>query len=75
MLKLAKEKNIPVSFDPNIRLKLWTIEEAITAYMEIFPYVDILLTGLDEIDMIMGDSSVNSLEACAEHFEISPTSY
>ncbi|PZX07188.1 2-dehydro-3-deoxygluconokinase [Psychrobacillus insolitus] len=71
VLKLAKEKNIPVSFDPNIRLKLWSIEEAITAYMEIFPYVDILLTGLDEIDMIMGESSVNSLEACAERFDIS----
>ena len=71
VLKLAKEKNIPVSFDPNIRLKLWSIEEAITAYMAVFPYIDILLTGLDEIDMIMGESSVNALVACAERFEIS----
>lgn len=71
VLQLAKEKNIPVSFDPNIRLKLWTLEEATAAYMEVFPYVDILLTGLDEIDMIIGDSSEQSLVECAKRFGIS----
>lgn len=70
VLKLAKEKNIPVSFDPNIRLKLWTIEEAKAAYIKIFPYVDILLTGRDEIELIHGDSSKESLEAFAKSFEI-----
>ncbi|MFJ7971379.1 sugar kinase [Psychrobacillus sp. NPDC096389] len=70
ILKLAKEKDIPVSFDPNIRLKLWTIEEAKAAYIKIFPYVDILLTGRDEIELIHGDSSKESLEALAKSFEI-----
>lgn len=71
VLKLAKEKNIPVSFDPNIRLKLWTIEEAITAYMKVFPFVDILLTGRDEIEMILGESSERSLVNFAKLFHIS----
>ncbi|GGA32371.1 sugar kinase [Psychrobacillus lasiicapitis] len=70
VLKLAKKNNIPVSFDPNIRLKLWTIEEAKAAYMKVFPYVDILLTGKDEIELIHGDSSNESLEELAEEFKI-----
>ncbi len=70
VLKLAKQLGIPVSFDPNIRLKLWSLEQAQAAYMEIFPYVDILLTGLDEIEMIMGDSSDQSLVECARRFQI-----
>ena len=52
LLKKAKEFKIPVSFDPNIRLKMWTIEEARATFERIFPYVDIMLTGLDELKMI-----------------------
>ena len=66
VLKKAKEKNIPVSFDPNIRLKLWTIEEAREAYKQVFPYVDILLTGLDEIELIHGDASNEAFELFAK---------
>lgn len=71
VLKIAKEKNIPVSFDPNIRLKLWTIEAANAAYRKIFPYVDILLTGRDEIELILGDSAEKTLTDFAEHYQIS----
>ena len=71
VLKIAKEVEIPVSFDPNLRLKMWTVEEARATFMEIFPYVDILLTGLDEIELILGDSSDEALRACAERFQIS----
>ncbi|MEI4769519.1 sugar kinase [Psychrobacillus sp. FJAT-51614] len=71
LLKLAKQKDIPVSFDPNIRLKLWSIEQAISTYKEIFPYVDILLTGLDEIDMIIGNSTEQSLVEFAKSYAIS----
>ncbi len=66
VLEIAKEKNITVSFDPNIRLKLWTLEEAKSAYTRIFPYVDILLTGLDEIESILGDASKGNLERFAQ---------
>lgn len=70
LLNLANEKNIPVSFDPNIRLKLWTIEEARKTYFEIFPHVDILLTGLDELNLILEDSSEASLVNLAKEFNI-----
>lgn len=67
ILEIAKEQSIPVAFDPNIRLKLWTIEEARAAYFTIFPYVDVLLTGLDEIEMIVENLP---LESFAEKYAI-----
>lgn len=70
VLKIAGKKEIKVSFDPNIRLKLWTLDQAKIAYAEIFPDVDILLTGLDEIEMINGDASDQALEAFAERYKI-----
>ncbi len=42
-LKVAKEKNITVSFDGNFRSKLWTWEEAREFCTECLPYVDVLL--------------------------------
>lgn len=70
VLEIAKEAGIPVSFDPNLRLKMWTIEEARATFMQIFPYVDILLTGLDEIELILEDSSDEALIDCAKRFQI-----
>jgi 2-dehydro-3-deoxygluconokinase len=70
LVEIAKDKGIPVSFDPNIRLKLWSIEEARKAYNEIFPYVDILLTGLDEIRLIIGKDSNEGLGEFAVQYGI-----
>ncbi|MCJ1909862.1 sugar kinase [Planococcus ruber] len=70
VLEIAAEKAIRISFDPNIRLKLWTLDQAKAAYMEILPSVDILLTGLDEIEMIIGESTDQALEQCAKDFNI-----
>lgn len=70
VLEIAKQKNIPVSFDPNIRLKLWTIEDARKAYFELFPYVDILLTGLDEIKQILDSSSEEDFVGLAKRYNI-----
>lgn len=70
VLELSKKMNIPVSFDPNIRLKLWDMEQARAAYNQIFPYVDVLLTGLDEIELITQQQSKMELEAFARKFDI-----
>ncbi|QHJ72367.1 sugar kinase [Planococcus halotolerans] len=70
IIGIAQEKKIAIAFDPNIRLKLWTIEEARVAYESIFPDVDILLTGLDEIQMISGQESFGELAAYVEKFGI-----
>lgn len=57
-VKLAKKHNLTVSFDPNIRLKMWTKEEA-KAYIEkLLPDVDILLIGDEEIEILLGDVTI-----------------
>lgn len=71
IIKKAKEKTIPISFDPNIRLKLWTIEDARKVYQEILPEVDILLTGLDEIRLLFEKESQHDLGQIAEQYNIS----
>ncbi|KHF39427.1 sugar kinase [Halalkalibacter okhensis] len=58
---LAKEHNLLISFDPNIRLKMWSKEEAREALTELLPYVDILLTGLDEAEIIFGTNDPRSV--------------
>lgn len=42
-LKIAKEKNITVSFDGNFRSKLWSWEEARDFCTKCLPYIDVLL--------------------------------
>lgn len=57
-VKLAKKNSLTISFDPNIRLKMWTKEEA-KAYIEkILPNVDILLIGDEEIEILLGEISI-----------------
>lgn len=70
IITIAKEKGILISFDPNIRLKLWSIEEARAAYHSVFPDVDILLTGRDEIKSIIGSDRKEDLAALAERYSI-----
>lgn len=70
LIELAKAADIPISFDPNIRLKLWTIEDARKAYESIFPQIDILLTGLDEIRLITGKDTQADLSEFADKYGI-----
>jgi 2-dehydro-3-deoxygluconokinase len=49
---LAKRNGVLVSFDPNIRLKLWSRERAKEVLLDILPFVDILLTGTDEAELL-----------------------
>lgn len=41
LLKEAKIRNIPISFDFNYRAKLWSVEKAASVFKRIIPYVDI----------------------------------
>ncbi|GGC75326.1 2-dehydro-3-deoxygluconokinase [Thalassobacillus devorans] len=56
MLKLAKANEVLVSLDPNIRLKLWNRDVAKEALTRFLPYVDILLTGEDEAELLFDTS-------------------
>ena len=53
-IEIAKANNVLVSFDPNIRLKLWTEEEAIPVLLEIAKQSDIIFPGIDEGEMLLG---------------------
>jgi 2-dehydro-3-deoxygluconokinase len=59
-VKIAKQNGLLVSFDPNIRLKMWSKEEAREFIHELLPYVDILLTGEDEAEIILGSDSLEN---------------
>lgn len=59
-IKLAKKNNLIISFDPNIRLKMWTKEEANSYIEKILPYVDIILVGDEEIEILLGDTSIEN---------------
>lgn len=56
LLKLAKEKDVKVSLDPNIRLKLWDKNTARQTLRSYLPYVDILLLGEEEAEILLGTS-------------------
>jgi 2-dehydro-3-deoxygluconokinase len=53
-ISLAKKHGVMVSLDPNIRLKLWSREEAKAALTEFLPYIDVLLTGEEEAELLWG---------------------
>ena len=54
LLKEAKRRSIPVSFDFNYRGKLWAIEEAAKVYKEIIPYVDIVFCAEKDLTTFLG---------------------
>ncbi|MGO4889185.1 sugar kinase [Anaerobacillus sp. MEB173] len=68
---LAKEQGLLISCDPNIRLKLWSKEDAKAALQEFLPYVDILLTGVDEAKIIFGTDIPEEIIAASKKFGIS----
>jgi 2-dehydro-3-deoxygluconokinase len=51
-ISIAKRNDVLISFDPNIRLKLWSKERAKEVLSDILPFVDILLTGVDEAELL-----------------------
>ncbi|MGJ9382676.1 sugar kinase [Salipaludibacillus sp. CF4.18] len=55
-IAIAKKQGLLISFDPNIRLKLWSKADAKKAIAEFLPDVDILLTGVDEAEILLGVS-------------------
>ena len=60
-LKVAKENNVKISLDPNIRLKLWTKEEARETLLSYLPYVDYLLTGKEELEILFETTEEQAL--------------
>ncbi len=52
-IDLAREAALPVSFDPNLRLKLWTIERAREVLLPIMRRCTVLLGGREELNLLL----------------------
>jgi 2-dehydro-3-deoxygluconokinase len=48
-LELARRHGLTVSFDPNLRLKLWSLEQARAALVPLMRQCDVLLAGEEEL--------------------------
>lgn len=60
-IDIAKKAGVKISFDPNIRLKLWSLEEAKETILEICKKVDILFPGIDESEMLLGTTDPDEI--------------
>ncbi len=52
--RAAKQRGVTVSFDPNYRSKLWSMEQATKAMEMICPYVDVLIVNENQAQELFG---------------------
>lgn len=53
--QIAHERGVAVAYDPNLRLRLWSLDDAKAALEEVIPYVNILLPSApDETARLFG---------------------
>lgn len=60
-VQIAKEAGVRVSLDPNIRLKLWSKEQARATLLSYLPYVDYLLAGREELELLFNTTDGTEL--------------
>lgn len=56
-IRLAKKYEVKIVFDPNIRLKLWSKQEARTVLNGIASQCDIVMPGLEEGEILTGEAT------------------
>lgn len=60
-LEIARSAGVTVSFDPNMRYKLWTADEARPVLMDMARKADVVLPGLSEGEMLLGFSDAEEV--------------
>ena len=53
-MKMARDKGLSISFDPNLRRKLWSEELARQTLLEMLPLCDLFLPGHEECEFLFG---------------------
>lgn len=53
-MRTAKQKGLSVSFDPNLRRKLWDEARARETLLSLIPLCDVFLPGIDEAEFLSG---------------------
>lgn len=59
-LGIARRHDVKVFFDTNIRLKLWTAEQARAVLEPMLAQADVLLAGRDDLTKLRGDGSADN---------------
>jgi 2-dehydro-3-deoxygluconokinase len=57
LMSQARKLGITISYDPNLRRKLWTEEEARRTLLSLIPLCDIFLPGIEEAEFLIGEST------------------
>lgn len=67
-IKMAKQKGLYISFDPNIRMSMWESEEkAKSEIVDLLKFTDILKISEEELEFITGEKNINkALESLGE---------
>lgn len=60
-VEIAKAHDVKISFDPNLRLKLWSIEEAREVLLPIAEQADYFLPGMDELKLLYDSQDEESI--------------
>lgn len=60
-IEIAKHNGVTVTFDPNLRRKLWPEEEARRVLLDIAAHVDMILPGLEEGEFMTGEKEVSCI--------------
>jgi 2-dehydro-3-deoxygluconokinase len=68
VIEIAKYHSVPVVFDPNLRRKLWTDDEAKRVLIEIAKKADIILPGVSEGEFLF--ATKNSEEIAASFHQL-----
>jgi 2-dehydro-3-deoxygluconokinase len=58
---LARNHGLTVSFDPNLRWKLWSRDRAKAVLTRLLTVVDIVLSGMDEAEFLLGPAGPEAL--------------
>lgn len=67
---IARGAGVTVVLDPNLRLKLWSADEARSVIRDLCGHADIVLPGHDEAQLLTGSSDAH--EAAAELLRLGP---
>ncbi|MCQ4087100.1 sugar kinase [Saccharibacillus sp. JS10] len=65
LMELARKQGLTVSFDPNLRRKLWSEELARETLLSLIPLCDIFMPGDEEAEFLLGEMEI---EAYGEAF-------
>ncbi|XID93953.1 sugar kinase [Paenibacillaceae bacterium WGS1546] len=60
-VRIAKSNGVRVVFDPNLRLKLWTLDEARPVLMALAEEADYFLPGLDELKLLYETDDIGAI--------------